>query len=66
MFHKYLMTGDNMFVIVKQKHKEIVVKEAKTKKKEGCVKTALAELKQEDKQEKRKTISKKIKNKPWL
>ena len=27
------MTGDKMFAIVKQKHKEIAVKEAKTKKK---------------------------------
>ena len=50
VFYEYLMTGDKMFVIMKQKHKEIAVKEAKTKKKEECVKTALAKLKQEDRQ----------------
>ena len=42
VFYEYLITGDKMFAIVKQKHKEIAVKEAKTKKKEECVKTALA------------------------
>ena len=46
VFYEYLMTGDKMFAIVKKKHKEIAVKEAKTKKKEECVKTALAKLKQ--------------------
>ena len=60
------MTGDKMFAIVKQKHKEIVVKESKTKKEEECVKTALAKLKQQDRQAKRKTIPKKMKNKPRL
>ena len=64
MFYEYLMTGDKMFAIVKQKHKEIAVKEAKTKKKEEC--TALAKLKQQNRQANKKTIPKKIKNKPWL
>ena len=53
VFYEYLMTGDKMFAIVKQKHKEIAVKEAKTKKKEECVKTALAKLKQQDRQAKK-------------
>ena len=61
------MTGDKMFAIVKQKHKEIAVKEAKTKKKkEECVKTALAKLIQQNRQANKKTIPKKIKNKPRL
>ena len=60
------MTGDKMFAIVKQKHKEIAVKEAKTKKKEECVKTARAKLKQQNRQSNKKTIPKKIKNKPRL
>ena len=47
------MTGNKMFAIVKQKHKEIAVKEAKTKKKEECVKTTLAKLKQQDRQAKK-------------
>ena len=47
------MTGDNIFAIVKQKHKEVAVKEAKTKEKEECVKTALAKLKQQDRQAKK-------------
>ena len=51
------MTGNNMFAIMKQKHKEIAVKEAKTKKKEECVKTALLKLKQD-----RQAKEKKIKN----
>ena len=55
-----------MFAIVKQKHKEIAVKEAKTKKKEECVKNALAKLKQQNRQANKKTIPKKIKNKPQL
>ena len=66
VFYEYLMTGDKMFAIVKQKHKEIAVKEAKTKKKEECVKTALAKLKQQNRQANKKTIPKKIKNKPLL
>ena len=41
-------------------------KEAKTKKKEECVKTALATLKQQNRQANKKTIPKKIKNKPRL
>ena len=53
VFYEYLMTGDKMFAIVKQKHKEIAVKEAKTKKKEECVKTALAKLKQQNRQAKK-------------
>ena len=60
------MTGDNIFAIVKQKHKEIAVKEAKTKKKEKCVKTVLAKLKQQNRQANKRTIPKKIKNKPRL
>ena len=47
------MTGDKMFAIVKQKDKEIALKEAKTKKKEECVKTALAKLKQQNRQAKK-------------
>ena len=66
VFYEYLMTGDKMFAVVKQKHKEIAVKEAKTKKKEECVKTALAKLKQRNRQANKKTIAKKIKNKPQL
>ena len=66
VFYEYLMTGDKMFAIVKQRHKEIAVKEAKTKKKEECVKTALAKLKQQNRQANKKTIPKKIKNKPQL
>ena len=53
VFYEYLMTGDKMFAIVKQKHKEIAVKQKE------CIKTTKETGKQ-------KTIPKKIKNKPWL
>ena len=55
-----------MIQIVKQKDKEASVKEAKTQKKEVCVKNALAKLRQEERKVKRKLPPKKIKNNPWL
>ena len=47
VFYEYLMTGDKMFQIVKEKHKENAAKEARAQKKEQCVKTALSKLRQE-------------------
>ena len=60
VFYKYLMTGDKMFQIVKEKHKENAAKEAKAQKKEQCVKTTLAKLRQEQRKAKRKLPPKKI------
>ena len=60
VFYEYLMTGHKMFQIVKEKHKENVAKEAKAQKKEQCVKTALAKLRQEQRKAKRKLPPKKI------
>ena len=45
------MTGNKMFQIVKQKHKENAAKESKEKKKEACVKEAIAKFKQEQRRE---------------
>ena len=38
VFTEYLLTGEKMFQVVKQKDKEASMKEAKTQKKETCIK----------------------------
>ena len=60
VFYEYLMTGDKMFQIVKEKHKENAAKESKAQKKEQCVKTAPAKLRQDERKTKRKLPPKKI------
>ena len=61
------MTGNKMFQIVKQKHKENAAKESKENKKEACVKEAIAKFKQEQRRESKKKLQpKKIKSNPRL
>ena len=66
VFTEYLMTGEKMFQIVKQKDKEASMKEAKTQKKEACIKNALAKFRQEERKAKSKLPPKKIKSNPKL
>ena len=67
VFTQYLMTGDNMFKIVEQKHQENLEKEIKKAKEKVCTDNALAAFRKKERQIKaKKTLPKKIKANPQL